>query len=183
METWHCSLRCLSLTKATRLYFIFFKFEQHHTCTCWIISIAMREATTEYWLRWLFFFLKKEHGNGDDVYQQRQNPVCLFIFNNGQREQTWHVEGWEVECLPCYGVQQHLILPLYEQLGQISSATKVTASKSLSYRRLRLIDERIKMNQNTRESDTITITTVLCKLLKWKDYIYFECFLVGDYFT
>ena len=109
---------------------------------------------------------------------------CLsFIFNNGQREQTWHVEGWEVECLPCYGVQQHLILPLYEKLGQISSATKVTASKSLSYRRLRLIDERIKMNQNTRESDTITITTVLCKLLKWEDYIYFECFLVGDYFT
>ena len=134
-------------------------------------------------IKMIIFFLKKEHGNGDDVHQQRQNPVYLFIFNNGQREQTWHVEGWEVECLPCYGVQQHLILPLYEQLGQISSATKVTASKSLSYRRLRLIDERIKMNQNTRESDTITITTVLCKLLKWEDYIYLECFLVGDYFT
>ena len=89
----------------------------------------------------------------------------FFTFNDGQREQTWHVEGWEVECLPCYGVQQHLILPLYEQLGQISSATKATASKSLSYKRLRLIDERIKMNQNTRESHTITIT-VLCKLLK-----------------
>ena len=29
-------------------------------------------------IKMILFFLKKEHGNGGDVYQQRQNPVCLF---------------------------------------------------------------------------------------------------------